>query len=215
MTHSINNKEIIVVKDLRHRYTAVSDTYAQLFGFKQAKDCVGLNDYILVSHACESGLYNTDTLAEEFIAGDEKAINNGGCYLMEAFSCMNNFGYYLIHKKPTYEGNKLSGIYIHALSLGPLSPEQLRVFMQNPNIQISPKMQNIIEKSYNDSLKNPYDLSSREKECLELLKKGKSAKDIARMLILSPRTIESYISNIKLKLRVNKTAEAIAKFYGW
>lgn len=43
-------------------------------------------------------------------------------------------------------------------------------------------------------------LSPREKECLKLLVKEKSAKETAAILGLSPRTIESYFENIKGKL---------------
>lgn len=43
-------------------------------------------------------------------------------------------------------------------------------------------------------------LSARERECLKLLVGGKSAKETAILLGLSPRTVESYFDNIKLKL---------------
>lgn len=44
-------------------------------------------------------------------------------------------------------------------------------------------------------------LSSREKECLELLLQGKTAKETAAALHLSPRTVESYFVNLKKKLK--------------
>lgn len=50
-------------------------------------------------------------------------------------------------------------------------------------------------------------LSRRERECLELLLAGESAKGSAQHLNLSPRTIESYLENIRAKLGcVNKEA---------
>lgn len=42
-------------------------------------------------------------------------------------------------------------------------------------------------------------LSRQESVCLSLLAQGKSAKEIARLLNLSPRTVESYLATIKLK----------------
>jgi len=49
-------------------------------------------------------------------------------------------------------------------------------------------------------------LSKRETECLHYLALGKSVKEIARSLSLSPRTIEFYLKNIKNKTgHVNKT----------
>ncbi len=43
-------------------------------------------------------------------------------------------------------------------------------------------------------------LTPREKECLKHFGEGKSAKETASLLHLSPRTIESYFENIKNKL---------------
>ena len=43
-------------------------------------------------------------------------------------------------------------------------------------------------------------LSQREKECLKLMIRGNTAKQIAHLLHLSPRTVESYFENMKNKL---------------
>ena len=48
-------------------------------------------------------------------------------------------------------------------------------------------------------LEQIFKLSAREKECLCFLVKGKSAKETAALLGLSPRTIESYLDHIKTK----------------
>lgn len=42
-------------------------------------------------------------------------------------------------------------------------------------------------------------LSNREKQCVQLMLKGKSSKEIAEDLILSPRTVEHYFNHIKNK----------------
>lgn len=60
-----------------------------------------------------------------------------------------------------------------------------------------------------------YDLSSlstREKECLELFLKGKTAKETASLLNLSRRTVESYFENIKDKLGCFSKAEILQRF---
>ena len=48
-------------------------------------------------------------------------------------------------------------------------------------------------------LEQIFQLSSREKECLHFLVKGKTAKETAALLGLSPRTVESYLDHIKTK----------------
>jgi DNA-binding CsgD family transcriptional regulator len=56
-----------------------------------------------------------------------------------------------------------------------------------------------------------YDLSPREMECLFYLLRGKSNKQIAVVLDLSPRTVESYIDQVKAKMRCNTRSELIEK----
>lgn len=46
-------------------------------------------------------------------------------------------------------------------------------------------------------------LTRRESECFKIFLTNKSAKEIANILNLSPRTVELHISNIKHKLGVN------------
>jgi len=52
-------------------------------------------------------------------------------------------------------------------------------------------------------------LSPREKECVKLLVQGKSAKESASLLKLSPRTIEFYFENIKNKLLCSSKQEIV------
>lgn len=76
---------------------------------------------------------------------------------------------------------------------------------------------NLLQKSLHDqhhtnyfSIKDTH-LSSRESECLFYLLRGKTAKQIARLLNLSPKTVEHYIENIKLKFQCQTKSELISK----
>jgi DNA-binding CsgD family transcriptional regulator len=51
--------------------------------------------------------------------------------------------------------------------------------------------------------------SKREQDCLKLLCYGKTGREMSEELNLSPRTIESYIENIKNKIGCNKKSEII------
>jgi DNA-binding NarL/FixJ family response regulator len=53
-------------------------------------------------------------------------------------------------------------------------------------------------------------LSPREREVLDLIADGRSNRQIAEDLFLSPRTIERHIANIYLKIDVHTKAEATA-----
>jgi two-component system response regulator NreC len=52
-------------------------------------------------------------------------------------------------------------------------------------------------------------LTSREKEVLQLLAEGKTNKEVATLLDLSPYTVESHRTNLMQKLNVHNTAEIV------
>ena len=58
---------------------------------------------------------------------------------------------------------------------------------------------------------NQFKLTKRECECVFLLIRGKTAKEIAALLSLSKRTVESYIENIKNKMDCQNKAEILVK----
>ena len=52
-------------------------------------------------------------------------------------------------------------------------------------------------------------LSEREEEVLRLVAEGKTAKEIAQTLFISPRTVENYKNNMLKKLGLHKTSDLI------
>ncbi|UCC88375.1 MAG: response regulator transcription factor, partial [Anaerolineales bacterium] len=51
------------------------------------------------------------------------------------------------------------------------------------------------------------ELTSREREILELIAQGKTNAEIATLLNLSPKTISNYISNVLLKVHTTDRAK--------
>ena len=66
-----------------------------------------------------------------------------------------------------------------------------------------------------DATENP--LTERESQVLSLIAEGKTTKEIAGELFLSPGTVRNYISTILDKLNVSNRIEAISRFKekGW
>ena len=52
-------------------------------------------------------------------------------------------------------------------------------------------------------------LTTREREVLKLVGEGKTSKEIARMLFISPYTVNTHRKNIKRKLNIRKNADLI------
>jgi DNA-binding NarL/FixJ family response regulator len=57
-----------------------------------------------------------------------------------------------------------------------------------------------------------YNISNRQKQCLNYLAQGLSAKNIGKELNLSPRTVEAYIESLKLKFKCKNKTLLIVKF---
>jgi DNA-binding NarL/FixJ family response regulator len=82
----------------------------------------------------------------------------------------------------------------------------------NKRIYLSPKITGVVIDDYLKHLSTQYqpeglDLTGREREVLQLLSEGKSTKQIALQLHVSPKTIESNRRNIMDKLSINSVAE--------
>lgn len=104
-----------------------------------------------------------------------------------------------------------------------VSPYLMNVYPEIDKIfkSTSPLERKIIE--FNNSLNTKvqqefyetargYSLTGREIECLTYLASGKTAKDIARVLNVSFRTVQAHIDSLRLKTSCNKKSELIKWF---
>ena len=111
-------------------------------------------------------------------------------------------------KMPWYNNeNKITGLFGCTIDLGKqllaeslLQITQLDFFNSNfvNNLPIGLEIDSVY-------------LSKREMECLELTVKGKTSKQIAQLLKISPRTVEEYLANVKSKMGVRSKSELIEK----
>ncbi len=54
-------------------------------------------------------------------------------------------------------------------------------------------------------------LSAREGDILKLIAEGRSNKEIARNLAITPETVKSHVKHIFIKLNVEKRAQAVSR----
>jgi two-component system, NarL family, response regulator NreC len=79
----------------------------------------------------------------------------------------------------------------------------------------SPAISNLLMEDYVREIRNrgaedSYELlTARERELLQLLAEGKTTKEIAAYLQLSPYTVDTHRSNLMRKLNINSLAELI------
>lgn len=77
------------------------------------------------------------------------------------------------------------------------------------NKYFSSQVKDIVISDFSSSQKT--NLTNREKEVLQLIVKEKTTKEIAEILFLSEKTIETYRSNLFLKLEVKNIAGLVRK----
>ena len=108
----------------------------------------------------------------------------------------------LSHKMPFYDKlGKVIGVFGLSINL-------------NDNQSLFSDLSNPVKNNSAFSFNLPsrqVKVSPRERECLYYLMRGETAKEIARRLNLSPRTIEFYIENMKKKFSCSNRIELIAK----
>lgn len=112
-----------------------------------------------------------------------------------------------------FERARKAGVRGYLLKDSPIEElvNAIRVIMDGRRIY-APELIDIV---YEEETENP--LTDRESEVLGLVAKGKTTKEIASELFLSPGTVRNYISTILDKLEVSNLIEDIARFKekGW
>src|SRR5690625_368981 len=115
-----------------------------------------------------------------------------------------------------FERARKAGVRGYLLKDSPIEEltTAIRSIMDNRRIY-APELVDMIYADGDDLVENP--LTKRESEVLSLVSEGKTTKEIAGELFLSPGTVRNYMSVILDKLQVSNRIEAISRFKekGW
>lgn len=186
-------------KDVNLAYVDINESAAQIFGFRNRESVLGKTDFDIPSKLSNSAL----TFREQ----DCKVMKEAKSFkFIEIQPCVNDLWKILyVVKSPYYENGSIKGVIGYAFDITKSYPK-LEKFLLDQDLSKDFVNTNEIHK-----------LTLRESECLFFLMRRCTSKEIARLLKLSPRTIEDYIEKLKNKLDCKSKFELIekAKSYGY
>jgi DNA-binding CsgD family transcriptional regulator len=198
---SDSSKYRLYLKSIDGKFLECNTAQAKSFGLSKGSDVVGRFD--------EDFLPKEEA---ELVKRDDKEIIKIGLpkIFIENYNFFHSSQERMISFKipiasPTKQ-HKLIGIFGISVSMNNL--DLISTDILNP-FQTLLCMANIHDYSISANKK----LSKREKECLQHLTSGMTAKKIARILNLSPRTVEFYIENLKKKFACSNRTELVAKTF--
>jgi len=196
---SLNN--VVFVKDTSSVYHSVSTGFTQLTGYKNINDAIGHTDYDM---PCEANI-----LAKKFIEHDRKTLQKQNKIVsLEFLNFSTGFTAVIVEKSPIFcSNNNTVGVYCYAVDVS-----QMIFFnkMNHHNLTLGAEKQFSMY-VLQDSNDSPLPLSLRQQECVYLLVRGKTYKEIAYILGINCRTVESYINEIKHRLSCNSKSQIIEK----
>ncbi len=200
----------ITLIDTETRILSASKTVITDLGYKSSDLVIGVSYYDVPVKAKK--------LAQHFHQSDKELISGVPCINNLVFWSLNNDKQMLTlaEKFPIKDkNNHVIAILVHWMDITHSNlidiSKYLKLFNHDKYVlgndnQFCYKIHK--SNNYNYHQEN---LSAREIECLFYILRGKSAKDVGKILHLSYRTIEDHIASIKYKLNVTRKAQLIEK----
>lgn len=189
----------IYFEDFDHQTIICNEITAEECGFISLKDCIGAPWYVPFE---QKSVFKT-------LQNDRNVVKHESLKFLEEAGVRNDGTLIrtLSVRMPWYNNNNtLIGLFGCSILLGKHSVSGVLSQLHNmgllaytPNIAIPEKEVNHFQY-----------LTEREKQCLEFMLDGKSAKEIARCIGISHRTVEQYTSEIKEKFGYKTKYELIS-----
>ncbi|PHQ78487.1 MAG: hypothetical protein COB66_08825 [Coxiella sp. (in: Bacteria)] len=194
-----------IYKDLDLKYCAANLLIAKSFGFKSVDDMLGLNSYDIQCEVVNS--------AEDFIRHDRKILADMipiKTLDIHRFSD-GQIKIFLGERRLTNDKNGVvNGVLYQASEIDQGSLMQLGVSLGKINERYFTTADK--KKGYRFTIENTfYTLTKRELQLLFFIVRGKTAKEISKIMKISCRTVEGYIENIKNKMKCTTKNSLIEK----
>lgn len=183
-------------KDLNH--LGCNRNLASMLKLKDPSNIIGMKDIDLIDHKDESDLFHQQN--------DLLVLKGNVIKGLHTSSSPYNGSIFYFVKKPLFDAaNHISGLiyYCHEFVASKTFMSLFAIDRKQFSADVYPLHYRI------GSPDNVFNLSNRELECLFLILRGKTAKQIAEIMDLSKRTVEFYIENIKNKFGCNTKSDLL------
>ncbi|MFA6038191.1 MAG: PAS and helix-turn-helix domain-containing protein [Legionellales bacterium] len=191
------------VVNLDNNYIDANDRRVKLLGFERLECLLGKHYSEL---PCKAALQ-----ANDYVRHNQQVYHTGKSLKCLTYTChaKDAWGLFIGERKTVFDANKnIVGVCSYAIDITHSKLIDIAPFLMETQhgktIFRKKQFCYLIQNETDDNI-----LSKRQHECLFLLLKGKTAKEIGKQLDLSARTVESYIDQIKLKFNVYTKSELI------
>jgi DNA-binding CsgD family transcriptional regulator len=187
---------IIVEKDKESRILGCNHVFLEYAGLTHVDQVLGLTDHDLIWAEYADVFHQHEAAVR---AGNDHSI---------VFPSKTTLGLQIFLHSKTANYNSLNEVTgVHCVVLEIMNPSIHHAFAYL--LQHSPSD----NQTFSVGKKDNFALTQREKDILFFLTKAKTAKEIARILSISPRTVYSHVENIKLKLNCHTKSELVDMAY--
>lgn len=193
----------VLWKDMNSVFLKANMNTACLFGFKRPDELVGITDYDV--------RHKTPNHADSFVKEDQKVqCSHTTISALYISSFANDHITILLMNKSLFfdENAKPLGIACQGIELNRCMLKDMPLLLDEYSNNGS---QRDLAAYYLNGTYGDTKLSDRQAQCLFYVLRGKTSKSIAKILQLSPRTVESYLDDIKIKMGCLRKDELIEK----
>ncbi|MEM1243286.1 MAG: LuxR C-terminal-related transcriptional regulator [Pseudomonadota bacterium] len=195
----------ICVHDLQSKIITLNDKAAKVIGFKSKAQAFGVHYTDMKCEASEDAVYFE---RQDQLVFSKKTKIGFVSYHKYADDWKLMFG----EKSPLFDDQgDLIGLISYWTDMTNYKLIDISRFILNAEKKFSGKKNKKFTYLVEDGNVNDYKLSDRQFECLFFLLRAKTSKEIANILDISPRTVESYLNEIKLKMQCFSRAQLIDK----
>lgn len=194
---------ISAIKNLNSHYINISDEFSNMLGWKKTQDSLGKTDYQIPCNVRE--------FAEIFRHADQKLIaSHEKVITLDFQNYCSGWKLILLEKHAIKDAeSNIIGIHLNGIDLSQTNLYRGFLTLHELDKIMTGKKPKAV--SYILDQSQPFGLTQKQEICLFFLVRGKTTKEIAKILKVSPRTIESHIEAIKSKLHCECKSQIIEK----